>query len=326
MSALPEIAVVVATHRRALRLRWLLNSLEEQTLDPKRWELVVAHDGRDPETGRLLATHPLAERGTLRALASPQWTGPSAKRNAAWRAARAPVVAFTDDDCRAPADWLERALEAARAHPGAIVQGRTTPDPDEEHIWARAPHGRSVLVEPPVDWAQTCNILYPRAALEAVGGFDEDLPGPAGEDTDLAMRCRARGVAYVPAPAMLTHHCVEDGWLGDALRRAWRWQGEAGMVARHPRLRRDMTLRVFWKPSHATMVLALVGLAVGAARGERRWALLGLAWAHATLPSYGASPRGRLRALSELPARAAIDLVEMAAVTRGSLRYGSLLL
>ena len=33
----PEIAVVVPSHDRPLRLRWLLNALEEQTLDRSRW-------------------------------------------------------------------------------------------------------------------------------------------------------------------------------------------------------------------------------------------------------------------------------------------------
>jgi hypothetical protein len=44
------------------------------------------------------------------------------------------------------------------------------------------------------------------------------------------------------------------------------------------------------------------------------------------MPSYGTSLRGRLRALSELPSHAAIDLVEFAALARGSVRHRSLLL
>jgi hypothetical protein len=44
------------------------------------------------------------------------------------------------------------------------------------------------------------------------------------------------------------------------------------------------------------------------------------------MPSYGSSPRGRLRALSELPAHAAIDATEFAAMVRGSVRYRCLVL
>ena len=35
------VSVVVASHARHLRLRWLLNAFEEQTLAPERWEVVV---------------------------------------------------------------------------------------------------------------------------------------------------------------------------------------------------------------------------------------------------------------------------------------------
>src|SRR2546426_5419523 len=97
----PEISVVVASHDRPLRLRWFLNALEEQTLPRDRWEIVVAHDSVGPETDELLSTHPLAQDGTLRFVKLPASSAPpGANRNAALKLARAPLIAFTDDDCR----------------------------------------------------------------------------------------------------------------------------------------------------------------------------------------------------------------------------------
>jgi glycosyltransferase involved in cell wall biosynthesis len=168
----PEIAVVVPSHDRPLRLRWLLNALEEQTLPRDRFEVVVVHDSSGPETEELLRTHPLAAEGVLRHRAFAPGPGPAHKRNAGWRMARAPLVAFTDDDCRPPPEWLERALAGARRHPGAIVQGTTRPDPDEEELVLAAAHARTQRIDPPSPWAETCNIVYPRDVLEAVGGFD----------------------------------------------------------------------------------------------------------------------------------------------------------
>jgi GT2 family glycosyltransferase len=320
----PEIAVVVPSHDRPLRLRWLLNALEEQTLDRGRFEVVVAHDSGGTETDTVLGEHALARTGVLRGLRFEPGPGPAAKRNAAWRAARAPVIAFTDDDCRPPRDWLERLLAAASAAPRAVVQGRTEPDPEELNLLHRAAHVLTQRVEPPDPWAQTCNIAYPRVLLEQLGGFDEALPVAAGEDTDLALRARAAGAELVAAPEALTYHAVDPVTLAEALRQAWRWQHMPYVAARHPEIRREVLLGLFWKPEHAAILLALAG--VLAARRSPLALLLLLPWARLRLPPYGGSPRGRLRGVLELPGRAAEDLVGVAALARGSVRHRTLFL
>jgi len=321
------LSVVVASHDRPLRLRWLLNALAEQTLPREQWEVVVAHDSRGPMTAALLAGHPLATAGVLRTLTFAPGAGPAEKRNAAWRAAGAPTVVFTDDDCRPPADWLARTLEAVRERPGAIVQGATRPDPDELALVAVA-GWRSQQVAPPVTWAQTCNIAYPRAALAAVGGFDETLPEAAGEDTDLALRVRAAGVAYTGAPAMLTFHCIELPGLLARVRDTQRWRHMPGVVARHPSLRRSFPLRLFWKRRHALLGPAVLGVALAATHPRRRAPALVLAlpWARLAAASYGPGWRGRLRTVSELPANALVDCAEVLALARGSVAHRSPLL
>jgi GT2 family glycosyltransferase len=315
-----KLSVVVASHDRPLRLRWLLNALEDQTLGRERWEVVVAHDSTGPETEELLRSHPLAAAGALRHLSFAPGPGPAAKRNAAWRLARADTVLFTDDDCRPPADWLANALAAVERRPGAIVQGTTRVDPDELAVKHHAPHARSQEVTPPTPFAQTCNIAYPRALLEAVGGFDEALPLAAGEDTDLAIRAQAHGAELVAAPEVLTYHAVEAVTLPARLRETWRWEHLAYIVRRHPQLREHMPLRLFWKPSHALLLPALAGLWL-ARRHPVLAALLVAPWALVARPSYGMGPRGLARAASELPARLAVDVVETAAMVRGSLRH-----
>jgi hypothetical protein len=322
----PELSVCVASHERPLRLRWLLNALAEQDLPRERWEVVVCFDDAGEETARLLAGHPLARAGVLRALRlAPGTATAAAQRNAAWRAARARHVLFTDDDCRPPAGWVGGALAAAGRTPDAIVQGATTPDPDELGL-LRAPGWRSIEVtDPPVTWAQTCNVLYPRAALEAVGGFDEGLR--TTEDTDLALRVRATGVPMVGAPEVLTHHCVEVPGLVARVRATQRWLDVPRLVRRHPQLRRNFPLRVFWKPRHALLGPALLGLALAATSRRRLPALLLVVpWARAAAPSYGPGPRGRLRAVAELPSAALVDVGEVTALARGSVRHGSLVL
>ncbi len=324
MSAAPSLSVCVPSHERPLRLRWLLNALAEQTLDRVAWELVVCDDSPGSAVADLLAAHPLSGDGTLVVRHLEPGTGGSAarQRNVAWRAARGATIVFTDDDCRPPPDWLARAHAAARRHPDAIVQGATRPDPDEAHLVA-APHARTQAIDPPVPWAQTCNVLYPRTVLEAVGGFEEHMA--AGEDTELALRARATGVPYVGDAALVTHHAVEAGSLRGKLATIPRWRGLALVVARHPQVREHLVAGVFWRASHALLPAAALGV-LAARRTRGRSLLAVLPYVTVAQGAYGRSARGRARALAEVPGRAVVDVAEIAALARGSVEQRTLIL
>jgi glycosyltransferase involved in cell wall biosynthesis len=325
VASTPDIAVAIATRDRPLRLRWLLNALAEQTLPRERFEVVVGDDSAGDESDELLRTHALAEDGTLRhARLEPGSGGPGANRNAAWRAATAPVVVFTDDDCRPPPEWLERALAAAGRHPGAVVQGATQPDPDELHLERASPHAHTRRVDPPEPWAQACNIIYPRELLERLDGFPTEPVW--GEDTDLCVRARRAGAPYVGAPEVLTYHAVVPQSLLAHLRSLPRWADLPGMVRNNPEMREHFPMWIFWKRTHVWLGPAVAGAVLAHRRGAG-WGALALPYLIHTLPQqYGTGPRGRLRALSELPARAVIDAAEMAVLARGSVRWRTLFL
>jgi glycosyltransferase involved in cell wall biosynthesis len=318
----PRLTVAIPSHERPLRLRWLLNALEEQTLNRDAFEVVVCFDDAGEETARLLAEHPLG----VRAVRLPAGAGTPRQRNGAWRGGRAPAVLFTDDDCRPPATWLERALAAIERHPGAIVQGTVRPDPDELMLLMRTPHARSLHVDPPTAWGETANIAYPRGLLERLGGFDESYTAaPAGEDTDLLQRALANGARLAGAPELVTYHATHVESLLGRVRTTWRWQIIARVVREHPSLRRDFPLGVFWKERHAKLALGIAGAPL-ARRAPLLTAALAIPWALAALPRYGRSPRGLARAVSELPGLAVADGAEMAALARGAVRYRTLVL
>ena len=132
----------------------------------------------------------------------------------------APLVAFTDDDCRAAPGWLE-ALLAAGDRPGSFLQGRTAPDPDERQLL----HGlaRSIDVPAPSGWFETCNMAYPRELLERLGGFDEAYDF-GGEDTDLAWRAIEAGAEPRFVEGALVWHAVSSRTFPRALAEATRWR------------------------------------------------------------------------------------------------------
>jgi glycosyltransferase involved in cell wall biosynthesis len=319
----PEVTVVIASHERPLRLRWLLNSLEEQTLAPDRWDLVVVHDSGGERTQELLETHPLTHAGRLRHVRRPPGMNPPGhQRNTGWRLATAPRIAFTDDDCRADPGWLAALLASAEEYPNAIVQGRTSPDPFEEAVWS-APHARSVATHPPELYVQACNVLYPRELLERVGGFDETDPLQSGEDTDLALRAQEAGAPVVASEAQI-YHCVESYSLARMLRLNWKWRDLVRVAKRHPQVRETLLLGVFWRPSHAKLLLALAGLA--AARRHRALALLAAPYVHAKLTARGTGPGPLAAAAVQLPGRVVVELGEIATMLVGSARHGTLLI
>ncbi|MEA2420619.1 MAG: hypothetical protein QOE60_2825 [Thermoleophilaceae bacterium] len=320
MAAAPLVTVVVASHGRPLRLRWLLNALEDQSAAD--FEAVVVHDYDGATAARHLDAHRLARDGRLRHEAIVPGTGsPARQRNLGWRAARAPLVAFTDDDCRPEPGWLAALVAAAEAAPGRPVQGRTRPDPFEHDVFA-APHARTLAADPPGRFAQTCNILYPRALLERLGGFDERAI--TGEDIDLSLRAAAAGAPLAAAPDALVNHAIEAQTLAGAIRANLKWRHLAYVVRRHPELRRDCVLGVFWEPEHLEVLLAFA-----AALGARRrpaLALLALPWLRREGGRRGTRPIERLVAAAELPGRAAQELAEVATMAAGSVRHRTLVL
>lgn len=302
-----SVSVVIPTRSRETRLRFALEALAAQTLDRDRFEVIVvrAEDG-DQDRGDA------PEGLEVRMLEGP--AGPAAQRNQGWRAARGALIAFTDDDCRPDPRWLERLLESSNGEPATIFQGRTEPDPAELHLL----HGRARSIEilDPDGWYPTCNIAYPRALLERLGGFDEAFPTAWGEDSDLGFRAAAEGAELRFVEGALVYHAVHARTLGDAIAEALRRDSIPIVIARHPQSRRHLFLGVFARRTHASLLLALAGLPFA-----RRVPLVSLL---AALPYIGArrrlTPRTLPKALAHLPANALVDAAEVFAVGRAAIR------
>lgn len=322
---IPQVSVVVASHGRAERLAMCLEALAGQTLDPERWELIVVHTYDDSVAEHVLDGSELGRAGRLRHLrVDPAATSPARQRNIGWRAARASIIAFTDDDCRPEKDWLARLLDAARANPDAFVQGATRHDPREAHLLQRA-HIRTLAVEPPGRFTQTCNVLYRRETLERLDGFDE--VAITGEDIDLGIRAQELGAPLVAARDAVVYHAVEEVTLREKLRSNRKWEHLAYVVKKHPRLREQCDMRVWWKREHWCAALAVAGAATAVAR-RRPLIGVGAAIPYFTLyrDRYGHGTVGRLRVVRRFPELCLIDLAEIAVFVRGSLRYRTLLL
>ena len=315
------VSVVIASHGRELRLRWLLNALEEQTLG-ERWELIVVHDYDTATAARVIEAHPLADAGVLTHHSIEPGTGsPARQRNIGWRAACGSLIAFTDDDCRPEPDWLAQLLRVARAQPGRVVQGKTRADPFECAI-LNAPHVRTMSIEPVGSYAQTCNILYPRHLIERLGGFDE--VAIAGEDVDLSLRARREGAEIVAAPDALVNHAVESHTLPGIVRQNLKWRYLAYLVKRHPEFRRQLPLGVFWDRDHLLVTAAIAGLL--AAQRDRRALALAAPYLVSACSRRGRGARARVVSGIEVPGQFVRQVAEVLGMAAGSLRHRTALL
>jgi len=211
----PMISVLIGTADRASLLAGCLESLSLGRFSDV--EVLVLDQSRDDQTLPVR----LSNGVPVRHLRCPR-RGKSAALNLGAREARAPWLAFTDDDCRVAADWLEVIDRAAReAGPRCALTGRVIAGAPEgaaviapslrekdRQMTYRSPGFRDVLFGN--------NMAIPSDLLRRVGGFDEGLgPGttaPAAEDNDLGYRLLRAGIPIRYLPAMtVTHRSWRSG-------------------------------------------------------------------------------------------------------------------
>ena len=318
----PALAVVVPSRARPLRVRWLLNELETQTLPPERFEVLVAHPAGDPAR-EAVARHPLGQTGRARSVTVAPEAGRAAARNAGWQATRAPLVVFTHDDCRPNPEWLEEVLAFAACSPGATVQGAVEPDPEQD-AYRFARFKRLRRSRPPDPFGPACNLSVPRAELDRLGGFDEAAEAEWLDGAELAALARSAGADVVAAPDLRVFHAIRPVAPTEWLRETLAVGGLPAALRRAPALRDGLVLGVALRRSH---LLAPVALA-GAAAARRRPAALTLVlpWLAELALEQRERDGGRTRALARLPLLATRDLLEVAALAVGSARARTLCL
>jgi glycosyltransferase involved in cell wall biosynthesis len=317
MSAPPEVSVVVATHNRAERLEALLAGLRAQTLPANRFEVIVVDDGSGDSTAAVLRRE--RDRGILRltTLGHAQPLGPGGARNRGWPLAKAPVVAFTDDDCVPTPGWLEALLAHFGNGGEPVVTGVTVPDPAEAHLLDV--YSKTVDIRRESPHYETCNVAYARMLLERVGGFDESY-AKAGEDSDLGRRAVAAGGTRVFEPEALVHHAVFTRGPAGAFKDALLATEGVRPYKHNPALRANLPGRVFYGRSHPLLGAAVAG-ALLARRSPAALALC-LPYAH-NLRSRRAARGGSALDVAFL---VAFDVVQTLSVVRGAVRYRTFML
>jgi glycosyltransferase involved in cell wall biosynthesis len=218
----PDLSVVICTHNRSAVLRRALRSLAEQTAAPGTFEVIVVDNASRDDTAEVTAAMEPAVPG-LRYLYEPE-LGLCRARNSGTDAARAPLVAFLDDDATTEPGWVTAMVGAfdspeVAAAGGPIVveweQGDRprwlprTLDPQYGHLDCGPESVPMVFPVTPFG----SSMVFRREVLFDVGGFSMALSRKgngliSNDEKEVFRRLADRGLTVRYVPDAVVHHHI----------------------------------------------------------------------------------------------------------------------
>lgn len=231
----PQLSIILPTYNRAASLKRALAALLRQTIEPGAYEILVVDNNSNDGTAEAVATF---DDPRVRLLSEPR-QGLSFARNAGLDAARAPLVAFTDDDVEAAPDWVETILSLMARHPEADgVGGRVLPAWERGRPnWLTRDHWAPLALQDHGDARRTfdretpigligANVAFRRIVFDRIGRFSPDVQRVkdgigSTEDHELLLRLYAAGGRMLYHPRLLVIARVELERCNRRYHRRW---------------------------------------------------------------------------------------------------------
>ncbi|HXQ20165.1 MAG TPA: glycosyltransferase family A protein [Candidatus Acidoferrales bacterium] len=211
-----RFSIVVVTYNRRELLRRCLSAATAQNYPD--YEVIVVDDGSTDGSDAMIRE----QFPHVRCLAHRANQGEPASRNLGVEAATGDVIAFTDDDCVPPADWLRRhAAHYGDPHIGAAGGPQVYHAPsfydrfDTMQYAVRYQRLETVARVQRFEHLLTGNLSVRREVIERVGGFDERFVTSC--DADLIRRISRAGYQFVRDPDLMVDHWKTYG-LGSYVR------------------------------------------------------------------------------------------------------------
>jgi glycosyltransferase involved in cell wall biosynthesis len=207
-----ELSVVLPFYNALHCLDITVRSLQEQTLDPALWEIVVVDDGSGLPVGPLLEG--IDGDVAVRLVTAQRNLGRSGARNLGVSKAVGDIILFHDPDAFIAPDAVERHYDFHRRCPGSVLMGaryestwktlnrlltgdfsrtgkrqgveavlHAEADPREIYPFEDVSQTRS-----PWFWVVAHSLSMSKAMFVEVGGFDENFHGWGPEDMELGYR------------------------------------------------------------------------------------------------------------------------------------------
>lgn len=187
----PQVSVVIPTCGRPALLEEAISSVLDQTFQD--FEVIVADDGTERVT-RAVVDGIRARDPRVRYIVQETQRSPGATRNLGVRAARAPLIAFLDDDDLWLPVKLERQVALFEDDPGLLLAfSRMERFGARTGLWpvAEVPERPTLELLLRGNFVPTSSAVVRAEGLADSGGFDEKLS--FGEDYELWLRLARQG-------------------------------------------------------------------------------------------------------------------------------------
>lgn len=225
------VSIIVPSHGRPDGIERLIAALERLTPAPRACIIVDdATPGGPPAALGNWADR--ARQYSVKLVALSTKRGPAAARNAGLAVAHTRYVAFTDNDCEPLPRWVEALERRLDREPARVagVGGRVVAR--RRDLFSRYYEQQRIL-EPPEDrsYLVTANAAFRTDLVRGVGGFDERIQQPGGEDPGLCFALGREGFRFEVEPDATVVHDFRRG-LRDFARTFYRYGKGCAHVVR----------------------------------------------------------------------------------------------
>jgi glucosyl-dolichyl phosphate glucuronosyltransferase len=263
-----DISAIVCTYNRCAVLKESLSRIDCQQANGLRYEIIVIDNNSTDDTRQVIEAFAASSRCSIRYIFEPR-QGVSHARNAGIAAARAPLLAFFDDDVLVSSDWLAQIKQTFDLHTDIdFVGGKVLPRwENPPPVWLThdnwAPIAAQDYGDEPfvLDVTTTvglisANLAIRREALDEVGWFHTELQRVKDgigsmEDQELLERLARAGKRGLYAPQLVVWADVPEPRMRLAYHRRWhRGHGKFYAVSRSASFEQTGKGRLFDVPAH----------------------------------------------------------------------------
>ncbi len=261
----PDVSIIVCTYNRPQLLRRLLDSVLAQTAPDFLFELLVVDNNSTPET-RNVIEEVSSYDSRVEYLHEPR-QGNAYARNTGVVAARAPIIAFLDDDVTVVGNWLSTIRNAFQKNDIDFIGGKVLPRWEHKPpSWLTHPHWAPIAA---VDYGNrpftidsqnplcllTANLAIRTKIFNRFGGFSASVQRAGDsigslEDHEFIIRLIRGGVRGLYIPDLVVEAHVGSERLTKTYHRRWHTgHGHFYALMRDPEWERSK-FRLMGVPSH----------------------------------------------------------------------------